>query len=41
MVDLKDIRQIGEYEWEIPKSHREDMRASRCASSLRRGCLRP
>jgi len=26
MIDLKDMKQISEYEWEIPKSFRSDMR---------------
>lgn len=26
MVELKDLRQIAEFEWEIPTSYREDMR---------------
>lgn len=26
MVELKDLKRISEYEWEIPKTYREDMR---------------
>jgi len=26
MVTLQDLKRISEYEWEIPKSFREDMR---------------
>ena len=26
MISIKDLRQVGEYEWEIPQSFRADMR---------------
>ena len=26
MVSMKDLTQIGEFEWEIPQSYRGDMR---------------
>jgi hypothetical protein len=26
MVDLQDLKQVGKFEWEIPRSFRPDMR---------------